>query len=230
MAKAKENQEAKGQRQQQGEGQKGGRQQSSQAMQTAGGRGGQQTGLTRREQFAPSPWAGNPFAFMRRFGEEMDRLFEDFRLGGGLFAPTFGRELGGAGSAGGTIWSPQVEVFEREGQLVVRADLPGLTKDDINVDITDDVLVIRGERRSGREENEEGYYRTERSYGSFYRQIPLPEGVDAENANATFRNGVLEITMQAPQRAEQRRRRLEIREGAEGEEQPRGRAKAAGQK
>jgi HSP20 family protein len=230
MAKAKESQEAKGQRQQQGEGQKGGRQQSPQAAQTTGGRGGgQQTAVARREQSQPSPWGGSPFAFMRRFSEEMDRLFEDFRLGGGLLAPTFGRELGGAGSAGGALWSPQVEVFEREGQLVVRADLPGMTKDDINVEINDDALVIRGERRSEREEDEEGYYRTERSYGSFYRSIPLPEGVDAEDANATFRNGVLEVTMPAPERAEQQRRRLEIREGAE-EEQPRGRGKAAGQK
>src|SRR2546421_624903 len=90
--------------------------------------------------------------------------------------------------------------------------------------------IIRGERRSEREEDEEGYYRSERSYGSFYRSIPLPEGVKAENANATFRNGVLEITLPAPERAEQRSRRLEIRAGTEGETEPRGRAKAAGQK
>jgi HSP20 family protein len=230
MAKAKENQgRAKQEEKQQGTNQ--GERQSSQAVQTTSERGGQpQTGIARRQQSAPTPWAtGGPFAFMRRFSEEMDRLFEDFGFGGGLLAPSFGREFGGLGEAGRGVWSPQVEVFEREGKLVVRADLPGLTKDNISVDINDDALVIRGERRNEREENEEGYYRSERSYGSFYRRIPLPEGASAEEANATFRNGVLEITMPAPERAEQQRRRLEIREGTE-EEQPRGRGKAAGQK
>jgi HSP20 family protein len=227
MARAKENQDrTKQENKQQGAGQ--GERQPSQAMQTTSERGGQrQTGVARRGPSAP--WSGNsPFAFMRRFSEEMDRLFGDF--GGGLFSPSFGRESGGFGAAGQGAWSPQVEVFERGDQLVVRADLPGMTKDDINVEFTDDALVIRGERRSEREENEEGYYRTERSYGSFYRSVPLPEGASAENADATFRNGVLEITMPAPQRAEQSRRRIEIREETGGEEQPRARGKAAGQK
>jgi HSP20 family protein len=230
MAKAKEKQETKGQRPSQGERQREGEQQSSQAMQATNERGGgQQTGVTRRGPIAPSAWTGSPFTFMRRFSEEMDRLFEDFGMGRGFLTPTFGRELDRFGEIGGSVWSPQVEVFERGGQLVVRADLPGMTKDDINVDIREDALVIRGERREEREEDEEGYYRTEGSYGSFYRQIPLPEGVNAENANATFRNGVLEVTMQAPERAEQRSRRLEVREAAEGEErQPRTRSKAAG--
>jgi HSP20 family protein len=232
MAKAKETQETKGQQQQQGERQKEGKQQPSQAVQTTGERGGgQQTGITRREQYAPTLRAGgSPFAFMRRFSEEMDRLFDDFGFGGGFLTPSFGRGLSRFGDLGQSVWSPQVEVFKRGGQLVVRADLPGMTKDDINIDVTDDALVIRGERKSEREENEEGYYRSERSYGSFYRQIPLPEGVNAEDANATFRDGVLEITMQAPQREEQRSRRLEIQEASAGEEQPRGRGKAAGQK
>jgi len=229
MAKIKERQEAKGQH---GEGRKESGQQASKSLQTTSGQGGgQPSGITRRGQYAKPLRAGNPFTFMSRFSEEMDRLFEDFGFGGGLFTPGFGRGLSRFGELDQSMWSPQVEVFEREGQLVVRADLPGLTKDDINVDLTDDALVIRGERKSEREENEEDYYRTERSYGSFYRQIPLPEGVDAENANATFRNGVLEITMQAPERAtEQRGRRLEIREGTEGEGQTQTRAKAAGQK
>ena len=231
MAKTKEDQKAKEQRQPQGGRQREGEQQSSQALQTTTERGGQQAGITRREQYAPSPWAGgSPFTFMRRFSEEMDRLFEDFGFGRGLLTPAFGRELGTLGDLERPVWSPQVEVFERGSQLVVRADLPGMTKDDVNVDITDDALVIRGERKSEREENEEGYYRTERSYGSFYRQIPLPAGVNAENANATFRDGVLEITMQAPERAERRSRQLEIKEASTSEEQPRGRGKAAGQK
>ncbi len=191
MAKAKEEQKAKGP-QTQGRRQSGGERQSSQALQTTGERGERQTVVARRVQYVPQPWAGgSPFAFMRRFSEEMDRLFGDFGFGRGVHSPSLGRGLGGFAEAGGTLWSPQVEVFERGGQLVVRADLPGMTRDDINIEVTDDSLVIRGERKSEREENEEGYYRSERSYGSFYRQIPLPEGVNAENANATFRNGML---------------------------------------
>lgn len=176
------------------------------------------TSLTRRESYEPDVWSGSPFTFMRRFSEQMDRLFEDFGMGG------FGGELGRLSSLRGSLWAPQVEVFERGKQLVVRADLPGLTKDDIDVNITDDEIVLKGERRQESEENKEGYYRSERSYGSFYRSIPLPEGVNAEEATATFRDGVLEITMPAPEHAERRSKRLEIRD-APAEH---ARAKAAG--
>ena len=168
----------------------------------------------------------SPFGLMRRFNEEMDRLFQDFGFGHGSES-SFGGEMGMLGNRGLSMWAPQIEVFERKGELCVRADLPGMTKDDIDVEITDNTLVLRGERRSERDEQEEeGYYRTERSYGSFYRTIPLPEGVDGENAVANFRNGVLEITMPVPERAG--RRRLEIREGEN--EQPRSQTKAAGQR
>ncbi len=203
----------------------------SQAMQTQSGQGGtqtsQKTGLSRRDQGWPSLMTGSPFTFMRRFSEEMDRLFEDFGFGRGWLAPSFGREFfpPTLGAFGASAWSPQVEVFEREGQLVVRADLPGLTKDEVKVEVTDNAINISGERKAEHEERGEGFYRSERSYGSFYRQIPLPEGVNADDANATFKNGVLEITMQAPQR-QQRGRQLEIKEGGEGE--PQARAKAAG--
>lgn len=203
-----------------------------QAMQTTTGQGGgqqSQTGLARREQSFPSLLTGSPFSFMRRFSEEMDRLFEDFGFGRGLSAPSFGRDLlQGFGSFGQSVWSPQVEVFEREGQLVVRADLPGLNKDDVKVEVTDDWVTITGERKQEHEEKRDGFYRSERSYGSFYRQIPLPEGVNADDANATFKDGVLEITMQAPQGQQQRSRRLEIRDASESAGQAR--AQAAGQK
>jgi HSP20 family protein len=208
----------------------------SQAMQASSGQGGNQssqTGLERREQGWPSLASGSPFSFMRRFSEEMDRLFEDFGFGRGWLAPSFGRDLfpRNFGELGQSAWSPQVEMFEREGQLVLRADLPGLSKDDVKVEVTDDAVTISGERRSEHEEKREGYYRSERSYGSFYRSIPLPEGVNADDANATFGNGVLEITMQAPQRQiERNSRRLEIKEGNEGQQQSQARAQAAGQK
>jgi len=96
----------------------------------------------------------------------------------------------------------------------VRADLPGLTKDDVKVELTDEALTISGERKAEKEEKREGFFRSERSYGIFYRQIPLPQGVDADKATATFTNGVLEVTIQVP-KSEARGRKLEITEGQE---------------
>ena len=190
-----------------------------------GDRSSQQTGIVRRGKFGAAPLSTNPFAFMRRFSEEMDRLFDDFGFGGNWLGPSFGRDFfpRNLGEFRQSLWSPQIETFVREGQLVIRADSPGLTKDDVNVEITDDAISISGERRDENEEKREGYYRSERSYGSFFRSIPLPEGVNAEDANATFNNGVLEITMQAPQ-IQSRGRRLEIKEGAPSDEQARGKA------
>jgi HSP20 family protein len=166
-------------------------------------RGGpENSGLARREEF----WT--PFSFMRRFAEEMDRLFDDFAFGRSLTVPTFGTF-----GRQGFDWAPQTEIFERDNQLVIRADLPGLIKDDVNVDIEDNRITIRGERRSEhKEEDKGGYYRSERSYGSFYRSIPLPEGVDADKATANFNNGVLEVTMPAPEK-KTGSKRIEITEG-----------------
>src|SRR5258705_371329 len=184
-----------------------------------------QTGIARREQAANFRTV-TPFSLMRRFSEEMDRLFGDFNFAGGL-ASGFGREFGRLADLEGSMWLPQVETFERDGQLIVRADLPGLTKDDINVDIADDAIEIRGERRQEKEENDEGYYRTERSYGSFYREIPLPAGVNGDDAKASFQNGVLEITITAPAR-QTGSRRIEIGEGSQTQQQPKAMSKAAG--
>lgn len=181
------------------------------------------TGLTRGELSQATP-----FAFMRRFSEEMDRLFEDFGFGRNLLAPGLARRLDQFGTFPEAAWAPQVEVLERDNQLIVRADLPGMTKDDVKVELDDNSLLIRGERKSEREEDDEGYYRSERSYGSFYRRIPLPQSVKTEEVSADFSNGVLEIKIPVPASAGERSRQIEITGGRE--EQPRLKAKAAGQK
>src|SRR5215831_13495305 len=138
--------------------------QPTQEMQRSGGR--QQSGLARRGGFMPSMFnidpfdmfRMSPFTLMRRFGEEMDQYFNQLRSGH--------RESGMAQTGGG-FFSPPVEVSEHDGQLTICADLPGLTKDDVHVEITDDAVLIEGERRSEHEEKQEGTFRSERSYGTF---------------------------------------------------------------
>jgi HSP20 family protein len=110
---------------------------------------------------------------------------------------------------------PDIGVKQEGHDLVVRADLPGLKKDDVSIDITDHDLTISGERRQEQESERGGVYRSERTYGSFCRAIPLPEGAIADQAKATFNNGVLEIRMPAPPEQVTRGRRLEIRESSE---------------
>jgi HSP20 family protein len=164
-------------------------------------------------ELAPkTPEHANPFGMMRRFTKDMERLFNDFEA---FRFTNFFKEFAPFRMELDTIeWVPQIEVLQNNGQFMVRADLPGLTKDDVAVEVTDDVLTISGERNEEKEENREGLYRSERRYGSFYRQIPLPEGAQTENAAATFRNGVLEITMPAP-KVETSTRKLEIKEPTE---------------
>jgi HSP20 family protein len=133
----------------------------------------------------------NPFSLMRRMTEEMDRVFGE----GGL---------AGRGRADG-LWSPAVEVSEREGNYVVRAELPGLKPEDVKLEIENDALVLQGERRCEREEDKSGVHRTEIQYGQFYRSIPLPEGAKVEQARAKFDNGVLEVTVPVPAEQTQRK-------------------------
>ena len=102
-------------------------------------------------------------------------------------------------------------MFERGNNLVVRADLPGLSREDLDVEVDDDALIIRGERRNELEDDQEGYYRSERSYGSFYRAIPLPENIDPTSCQATFKEGVLEVTFPKPQRPVAKAKRVEVR-------------------
>jgi HSP20 family protein len=160
-------------------------------------REGRRTGLSR-----PFGFGGSPFRALQRISDEMDRMFDDVGFGRRWMTSTpFFRE-------GGVTWAPDVELFQKNNELVIRADLPGLNRDEVSVDITDDAVTIHGERKREHEEEREGLYRSERSYGSFSRTIPLPEGAITEQAKATFRDGVLEIAMPAPPTS--KGRRLEI--------------------
>ena len=103
-----------------------------------------------------------------------------------------------------------MEILERDGKLLIRADLPGLDKDDVTVDVSEHAVTIEGERKCEHEATEEGVYTCERTYGHFRRDIPLPEGVKTDTAKANFKNGTLEITFDAAETAKNRRRRLEI--------------------
>ena len=162
--------------------------------------------------------AFGPFAMMRRISDEMDRLFENFGMGRGMMPSLDQGSWAGSGQGAQnapSMWAPHIEVSERDGKLLVQADLPGIKREDIDVQIEHDAIVIQGQRHQERSGSESGYYRSERSYGSFYRTIPLPEGTNADSAQASFRDGVLEIELDAP-REQQRGRRLDIRDGGTG--------------
>ena len=145
---------------------------------------------------------GSPFASMQWLADEFDRLLADFGLGRSWPSWSLG-ETGG-------MWAPDVDVVQKHDQFTVRVDLPGLKKDEISVEIADGALTLQGERKRDHEEEREGVYRRERSYGAFYRTIPLPEGAITEQAKASFKDGVLEVTMPAPPSG--KGRRLEISE------------------
>ena len=134
------------------------------------------------------------------FSQEFDRLF------GSLFEDR-GRQV--------QRWVPAMDLVEADDHFVLKADLPGLSEDDVAIEVQDNVLTVSGSREAENERKEQGWYRLERSYGSFCRVIPLPQGAIADSAKATFNNGVLEIVVQAPSFDVRRGRRIEVKEGSE---------------
>jgi len=105
-------------------------------------------------------------------------------------------------------WTPSIEVFDRDDKLVVKAELPGMNEDDIDVSVEDNTLTIKGERKAENEVKEEEYYRCERFYGSFFRAIPLPSRVDAEGIEANYEDGILEITF--PKVGEEKSKKIKV--------------------
>lgn len=148
----------------------------------------------------------SPFSLMRHLSDDMEKMFEE-----AWNARRFPRLFRGPLETPDARWVPLIEAFERKGEFVVRADLPGMTRDNVKVEVSEGELVIQGERKEEKEQKEKGYYTSERSYGAFYRALPLPEGVKADEAKATFKDGVLEVAMPAAKLPEKHSRQLEIK-------------------
>jgi len=137
-------------------------------------------------RFRPFSPAVDPFRDLSDIQSEMNRLFDGF----------FGRPSQ-VGQVGGMerVWAPAVDMYETKDELVITAELPGLTEKDIQLSITGDMLTIRGERRWDQEVKQDNYYRGERWFGKFERALPLPIPVQAEKVKASYRDGVLTVTL-----------------------------------
>ena len=129
-----------------------------------------------------------------------------------LFNTAFDTPAGGNGGA--RRWTPAMDLVETDEHFVLRADLPGMTKADVNIELEDNVLTVSGERKAEHEEKREGFYRVERAFGTFSRALTLPKGIDPEAVNASFSNGVLEVRVPKPEQRKPRK----ITIGAVGDE------------
>lgn len=163
--------------------------------------------LTRKEtSLTPSRVSREPFGLLRQMTSELDRVFDE------PFWPSF-RWPSRAFTAPPAIgWSPEIDVFEKNNRLITKVDLPGMKKENVKVEVTDGHLAISGERKSETEEKKDNVYRCEREYGSFYRAVPLPEGVTLEDVKASFSDGVLEVSVPLPAKPEAKVRKVEILE------------------
>jgi HSP20 family protein len=163
--------------------------------------------LTNKESAVKRQGARDPLALLRQMTSDAERAFNESGW------PTF--RVPALGTRSGTDaakWFPEIDVFEKDNRLVTKVDLPGMKKDDVKVEVTDGHLAISGERTSEAEERNEHYYKSEREYGSFYRTVPLPEGVKLEDVKATFADGVLEVSIPLPVQAPTQVRKVEIQD------------------
>ena len=154
----------------------------------------------------------NPFSLMRRMTEELDRTFSDTTASG----------------QNDIAWAPVIEVTRQDNNYVVRAELAGVKPDDVTVAVTDDMIVISGERRDERDEDRGNLHVSERRYGRFYRAIPLPENANVEQVNARYENGVLEIIVPAEE-PRSKRREIPIGSQASGSSSGQGSGSPTGQ-
>jgi len=135
-----------------------------------------------------------PFWGLRRWGpfreisslqKEMDRLFGQY----------LGRMRGAEEEGLAAAWAPAVDIYETEDKVVLKAELPGLKKEDIDIQVRENTLTLKGEKKFEKEVKEENYHRVERTYGSFQRSFTLPNTVKQEGIEATFKDGILEVSL-----------------------------------
>ena len=143
--------------------------------------------MTRPEAYFPTlPLSGllgaNPFGLIKRFAQDVDRTFSNF-------LPAVETDL----------WAPALEMKHKNGNFIVTAELPGLTKEDVKVEVVDEALLIEGERKRVKEVKEEEFFRSERYYGKFFRSIPLPKGAKVELIKAELTDGILEVVIPVPE-------------------------------
>ena len=148
--------------------------------------------------------APSPFGLLRQMTSELDRVFDD---------PWTWRWP--ALQIDNAMWAPKVDVLEKDNRLITRVDLPGVKQEDVSVEVTDGQLTLSGERKIETENKNNGnVYRAECEYGSFYRTVPLPQGVKAEDVKATFANGVLEVSVPLPAQAKTNGTKIPVQSAA----------------
>ena len=160
----------------------------------------------RTEPAAPAPAGARPGRRPANFFEEMQSDLAQFLAGGpfGMAMPMSARFRAGLATM------PRVDVFERNGNLVVKAELPGVKQEDVDLTIEDGDLVLRAEQRSEHEVREENWYRMERQSGSLYRRLPLPERIEAGEIDATLKDGILEVVIPKAKQAEPTPHRIAV--------------------
>ena len=146
-----------------------------------------------------------PFRELATLQNEMNRLFNS----------AFDAPATGPGNGGSTLrrWMPAMDLVETDDHFVLRADLPGLSEDDVKIEVEDGVLTLSGERRAEHESSKEGYHRVERAFGAFSRSLSLPQGVDPEAVSANFDRGVLEVRIPKPEERKPRRISIDVSGG-----------------
>ncbi len=140
----------------------------------------------------------DPLRDLTSIQEKMNQLFED----------TFSRTRGREETFGKGVWTPAVDILETNDAVIVKAELPGVDRDRIGVDVKDGILTLHGERRFEKDVKEENYHRIERSYGTFHRSFSMPSSVEQDKISARFKDGVLEVTL--PKREKEKPKQIKV--------------------